>query len=79
MPKELITSRRDHDRDEPISGLLVEWGQWGEQVQVLATADVRPEPHKRQYIVVDLKDREACNALIRTIRKARDQAFGKDE
>lgn len=79
MPKELITERRDHDRNEPISAVLVSWGPWQEQIQIATTLDCRPEPDKREYVAfASINSREGCNALIRAVRKARDQAFGAD-
>lgn len=80
MPKELITERRDHGRDEPISAALIEWGPWQEVVEVRVTADCRPPTDSRDYSSpVQLNNRESINAMIRALKKARDQAFGKDE
>lgn len=78
MPKELITERRDHAGNQPISAVLVTWGQSQEHIQIGATLDCRSQPHDRDYIFATLNDREGCNALIRAVRKARDQAFGAD-
>jgi hypothetical protein len=42
-----------------------------------ATED-EPEPHFTDGMYVDL-DRAGINKLIRNLRRARDQAFGRDE
>lgn len=66
----------------------VRWSKEGEYVQVVSrmyeaeTMATRPEDSPRPLyefgLYVDL-DRRAINRLIQSLRRARDQAFGRDE
>ena len=65
----------------------VRWNRDGEYVQIVTKeTDTHggrlvgdaPETHVTDGLYVDL-DRNAINRLIRNLRRARDQAFGRDE
>jgi len=65
----------------------VRWNREGSYVQIVTKATdayggryagESPETHFTDGMYVDL-DRAAINKLIRNLRRARDQAFGKDE
>ena len=78
MPKEFIDAEGQIGGEgvEP-HGVVVKWNR--DMYVQLAT--VRPdgeEPSGQSGIYVDL-DRDRINRLIRYLRRARDQAFGKDE
>lgn len=71
MPKEVITYG-NYERGEP--WIQVGWTRGLDvQLGVLVEKDVHPDVVR----YADL-DREGINKLIRTLRKARDQAFGSD-
>ena len=73
MPKELIPSAtRGGCADS--SRAQVGWSREAEYVQ-LVTNDGGDE-NAGQFVTLD---RDGCNKLIRTLRRARDQAFGRDE
>jgi len=78
-------------RSEPVIGGVplvdVRWNRDGEYVQIVTKeTDAHggrlvgdaPETHYTDGLYVDL-DRNAINRLIRNLRRARDQAFGRDE
>lgn len=65
----------------------VRWNRDGEYVQIVTKetdafggrlVGDEPETHYTDGLYVDL-DRAAINRLIRNLRRARDQAFGRDE
>lgn len=65
----------------------VRWNRDGEYVQIVTKetdafggrlVGDAPETHYTDGLYVDL-DRAAINRLIRNLRRARDQAFGRDE
>ena len=69
MPKEIITNGRYVEGD---NWAEVGWARGMDcQIGVRSTEDVG------EGLFCDL-DRESINKLIRTLRKARDQAFGAD-
>lgn len=87
MPKEYIipqnVARRCDENGGPRESVRVGWDRVG-YVQIAtvlqAGTDGAPTEHVSavdQGQFVDL-DRESINRLIRTLRKARDQAFGSD-
>lgn len=71
MPKEVIQSVSGYDYR-----LQISWGTDG--IQVATVNPAAPAGTTKEGFFVDL-DREGCNRAIRTLRKARDQAFGRDE
>jgi len=82
MPKEAVLSPTGFN-DDYSRGLRTEvhWGRDKEYVQVATLADESPhefEGDAMQGWYCDL-DRKGINDLIRNLRKARDQAFGRDE
>jgi hypothetical protein len=83
MPREIIHDDRplpggDGEQSIPFA-VSVGWGRDSEGVQI-ATIDLRVEDvHSPEHgWFVDL-DRYRINQLIRVLRRARDQAFGRDE
>lgn len=80
MPKEYITTDRTLTKDTPgWSAVRVDWSRNG-HVQVASVAyETPPESQTGDNgWFVDL-DRERINELIRVLRRARDQAYGKNE
>lgn len=55
--------------------------QWGKDHGSINLGTVRDEPDKKDATgqFLDLRERNQVNRLIRVLRKARDQAFGRDE
>ena len=91
MPKESVYGSQDpFETDGPgVSIVEVRWGRETGDVQVVSKAvrraDLGPlvesDPGSIHYtngFYVDL-DRRGINDLIRHLRRARDQAFGRDE
>jgi hypothetical protein len=95
MPKESVYGIQhtyDPNDDHPMVPTVdVLWGREGGYVQIVSKVedahggrwiksedDSVPETHFTDGMHVDL-DRNSINKLIRDLRKARDQAFGKDE
>lgn len=85
MPKEVIHDRLQYSGDYPSQGCIAEirWSREAEYVQVATTlveiADHMPvtkEVSGGWYLNLD---RTGINDMIRFLRRARDQAFGKDE
>lgn len=76
MPKEIVLDP-EFNTDEA-RGLRAEvrWSRDG-YVQLCTIAD-SPPPEGLEGWFVTL-DRKGCNDLVRFVRRARDQAFGKDE
>lgn len=76
MPKEIIRA----DRDEFTVQVEVGWGREHGEVQIATTnfgpEDVAPGDPARGWFVT--LDRNGINRLVRSLRKARDQAFGAD-
>lgn len=85
MPKEVIHSAQQYSGDYPTQeGILeIRWHRDGEYCQI-ATVLVEMADHspiQREVNggwYVDL-DRHKINDLIRHLRRARDQAYGRDE
>jgi hypothetical protein len=90
MPKEVIYGSVPAfpEGGPGVSIVEVRWSREGEHAQIVSKA-VRREDHGRladdvegihytDGFYVDL-DRKAINDLIRFLRRARDQAFGRDE
>lgn len=82
MPKEIIHSRYPDPEDGPRESLVhVGWTREHEHVEV---ATIVPDERKLDTTpegngwFVQL-DRSGINRLIRALRQARDQAFGRDE
>lgn len=87
MPKEIVLSHgpqffNEDGREVPQDqqGLVqVGWSREVEHVQVVTMSrDPVTFETKWEGFYVDL-DRSGINALIRNLRRARDQAFGRDE
>ena len=91
MPKELVYSEfTPFGEDDPgITVAEVSWNRETEHVQLVTKCIDRsthePVPMKEEYLLPATAgfymqlDRRGINKLIRNLRKARDQAFGKDE
>lgn len=80
MPKELIhTNRAPADSDDHTLPLAVHvgWDRVG-YVQV-ATVNLQYERHTAEHGWFADLDRGQINYMIRLLRRARDQAFGRDE
>lgn len=77
MPKEIVIDQEQFNVDET-RGLRAElrWGREG-YVQLATVADAGPPEGLEGWFVT--LDRTGINDLIRHLRKARDQAFGRDE
>lgn len=69
MPREFVPAAASNDPSQ----VQIGWGKEAEYVQ-LATND--GEDHKGKFVRLD---RRGCNTLIRKLRRARDDAFGRDE
>lgn len=77
MPVERIYPiRNDTDSAKP-QHVHVQWGRLNASVN-LGTVHDNPKGTETLAYFVDLRDRGEVNRLIRTLRKARDQAFGAD-
>lgn len=85
MPKEHIEDRwTGHDDDAVAEGspakIKVGWSREAEHVEVATVAPddrtLRPTPEGNGWFVQ--LDRAGLNRLIRTLRKARDAAYGSD-
>jgi hypothetical protein len=79
MPKEIIEDRHS-TAEGPHAKVQVGWSREAEHVQVATVApDSWLHDQRRQgngwFVTLD---RDQINSLIRTLRKARDQAFGAD-
>jgi hypothetical protein len=79
MPKEIIKSEMEFPDEEPFQ-IEVRWNKEGyEPTLQVATTDPSADLFSRESgLFVDL-DRNKVNQLIRILRKARDQNFGRDE
>jgi hypothetical protein len=55
--------------------------QWGREKPNINIGTTQDDPNAREDlgVFIDLVDRGQVNHLIRVLRKARDQAFGRDE
>lgn len=73
MPKETVSNASKYDPDFKVE---VRWSR--QQYVQIATVDACQEGTEEYGFFVDL-DRERINKLIRDLRRARDQAFGRDE
>lgn len=90
MPKESVYGiqhvRETRDDHPMVPTVDVLWGRDGGYVQIVSKVEDAdggrwsdsPETHFTDGMYVDL-DRNEINRLIRNLRRARDQAFGKDE
>lgn len=75
MPKETIWGK-ESETDSPKINTQVTWNR-DSYVQIATVVSDKPEDGSDGWYA-DLT-RQNINDLIRTLRKARDQAFGKDE
>jgi len=88
MPKEIVVQHGprfydDSGREIPQETqpfVQVSWSQEAEYVQVATGSRdaVTHESNSEQWLFVSLERRE-INELIRVLKRARDQAFGRDE
>ncbi len=85
MPKEIVADPLQFSAEHPDESCVVEvsWGREVEHVQI-ATTLVHSADHTK--VTRDVEggwyanlDRKSINDLIRHLRRARDQAFGRDE
>lgn len=80
MPKEFILDCEEFDEIDP-SGLRVGWSKETGLVQVATIGpdgcELHPTPEGNGWFVN--LDRRGINRVIRTLRRARDDAFGRDE
>lgn len=81
MPKEVIYPRQSETGDNPAPWAEVSWSKEYEHVQLVTKAadgiKLEPTPEGNGWYV-DL-NRTQINRLIRALRRARDDSFGKDE
>lgn len=84
MPKELIFSRNEHgDPDTTRPVVRVSWSKEASYVEIATihkngkVLDVEPLEDNNGWFAQ--LDRKKINDLIRVLRRARDQAFGKDQ
>lgn len=79
MPKEIVGSK--HPEDHPGLVLQIRWGRDSAHVEVATVnedgAELEPTPEGNGWFVQ--LSRYGINEAIRILRRARDQAFGKDE
>ena len=79
MPKELIRGIPEGTSDAPIDlGIEVSWGRDSGHVQI-ATVNLAKQSFTPEYGWFRDINRDEINRLIKTLRKARDQAYGVDE
>lgn len=85
MPKEVVHTSEQYSSDYPDETLLAQvgWGRDAEYVQ-LSTVRVKTVTHEPVESTVSggwyvSLNRSGINDLIRNLRRARDQAFGRDE
>lgn len=80
MPKEIVIDQSCFNEDGT-RGLRTEvrWSREAEYVQVATVADQLPEEGIEGQGWFCSLDRRGINDLIRHLRRARDQAFGRDE
>lgn len=82
LPEEAM-SAEDWEREQPVAE--VRWHRWPEShVQVVTRLkgyEIYAEPGTPtcEYGMYVTLDRDGINRLIRNLRRARDQAFGRDE
>lgn len=90
MPKEIINDK-NYQREVPVLSndgsvtngthimstcfLAVGWNKDAADVQLSVRHDDDPDGFESTYLTLD---RDGINRLIRSLRKARDQAFGSD-
>lgn len=79
MPKEFIFS--EFGDNIPDLGLRIGWSKEHETVQIATVAadEIRLEPTPEGNGWFVSLDRHGINRAIKALRKARDDAFGKDE
>lgn len=80
MPKELIYGPRGASAGTTEPRLSVQWSRDREvQIGTIAPEDARlsPTPEGNGWFLT--LDRAGINKTIRALRRARDQAFGRDE
>ncbi len=87
MPRETVYGEQSPGGDQQVPIVEVLWNREGGYVQVVTkatdanggrVAGDSPETHFTDGMYVNL-DRKGINAHIRHLRRARDQAFGRDE
>lgn len=94
MPTEYVYEKyKPTDATEMLRAVKVGWGKEAQHVQVAVVLPNQPEidvkvddttatmtniSAGRHHLHIQL-DRDSINHLIRTLRRARDQAFGRDE
>lgn len=90
MPKEVVYGRQHNGADEKnprVPIIEVRWSREAGYIQVVSKAvepsegryaGDSPESHVTDGYHVDI-ERDQVNDLIRHLRRARDQAFGRDE
>lgn len=84
MPKETIRSRYEYREDEPNE--LVTEVRWSRDADYVQLATVVLNRSDGTFVTREVDggwfadlDRHGINNLIRHLRRARDQAFGRDE
>ena len=81
MPKEIIYPRHQGDSENPAPWAEVGWNKDAGYVQIVTKSadgiELEPTPEGNGWYV-DL-NRQQINELIRVLRRARDQAYGRDE
>lgn len=77
MPKERIYTQQPETKDQPGQHVHVQWGQGKPDINI-GTVHDNPDGSEDLAYFVNVRSREIVNRMIRTLRRARDQAFGKD-
>lgn len=78
MPTERIYVEDPGTSESPGKHIHVQWGQDRCDISV-GTVHDNPDGTEDKAFFVDIVSRTHVNRLIRVLRRARDQAFGKDE
>lgn len=81
MPKEKIRSKYFNSNDSIEPEVVVGWSKDASHVEIATTMEdgviLEPTPEGNGWYVQ--LDRAGINRLIKTLRKARDDAYGRDE
>lgn len=81
MPKEFIDNASWSAEDSPTwqeTRIKVTWGRDAQYVQLATVADAEDATEWSDGWHIDM-NRRTINELIRVLRRARDQAYGRDE
>jgi hypothetical protein len=76
MPAERIYTRQTEEEGTFGEHVCVGWGKGHANINL---GTVHDHPQEERGVFIDIKNRGEVNQLIRALRRARDQAFGRDE